>query len=88
MISYVCAYLDEKQLLRLYDYLMGDDACNWTDEGWICFGDLRFTLDWLYTNKIQEVDACIDWFELRGGYCDCEVILNILSNMFDDESEE
>jgi hypothetical protein len=40
-----------------------------------CDHSLRFTQAWL-RNGSHQVDAVVAWLEGRGGYCDCEVLMN------------
>jgi len=44
-----------------------------------CDGTLRHTLAWLTTEygPGQRLDDTIGWIRAQGGYCDCEVLMNV-----------
>jgi hypothetical protein len=43
-----------------------------------CDTSRRFTTRWLKAAGTADRDQVLRWFESRGGYCDCEVIMNAL----------
>ena len=47
----------------------------------ICEGNLRHTEKWLRKNcnSLQEVENALEFVQLHGGYCDCEVVMNAIS---------
>jgi len=59
--------------------LAGPNGCNFGEHGWTCFGDLRFTRQLLALMGMRPapIDVCIAYFKDHGGYCDCEVIINV-----------
>lgn len=71
-------YMNEDQLLELNNWLLGPEACDFTETTWICHGDLSFTRLWLFTKKVADIEACLEWFHDGGGHCDCEVLWNVL----------
>jgi hypothetical protein len=42
-----------------------------------CDHSVRFTKRWLRKNGIRHVRDVLEEFELHGGFCDCEVFLNV-----------
>jgi len=59
--------------------LAGPNGCNFGEQSWTCFGDLRFTRQILAQMGMRPapIDVCIAYFKDHGGYCDCEVIFNV-----------
>jgi hypothetical protein len=59
--------------------LAGADACNFGEDSWTCFGDLRFTRRILAEMGIRPapIEVCVAYFKDHGGYCDCEVVINV-----------
>ena len=59
---------------------------------WTCHGDLRqsiATIAFMETLDITEdidVDGTISYFQANGGYCDCEVLFNVVTDEEADES--
>ena len=43
-----------------------------------CDTSLRFTRRWLECSSYANPDRLLRWFESSGGYCDCEVLMNVL----------
>lgn len=37
--------------------------------------------------NIEQADKCVNWLESQGGYCNCEVLFNVLPLFSEDESE-
>jgi hypothetical protein len=59
--------------------LAGPEACNFQTDRWTCFGDVRFTKRILRDMGLDEpsIELSTAYFRDHGGYCDCEVILNV-----------
>ena len=73
--------ITNEQLKALFDYL------NNLLEKQGCDDTSRFAIAWLENNGHPTQDV-IDWLEENGGYCDCEVVMNVLYEMFEDEYDE
>jgi hypothetical protein len=71
--------MDKKSLLALADYLYqhleGLEDCD---------NKLTHTIGWLKRNGF-DVEFCQMWLESYGGYCDCEVLLNVIPPNGDNE---
>ncbi len=62
------------------DRLCGPDCMDVVvDESWNCFGDLRFSERVLGEMGVSgpALAVNIQYFKNHGGYCDCEVVLNV-----------
>jgi hypothetical protein len=61
--------------------LCGAEGCNFTTTTWTCFGgnDKRFSRRILTRMGFSEraIAASFAYFERHGGYCDCEVVMNV-----------
>ncbi len=59
--------------------LAGPEACNFRNDQWTCFGDLRFTQRLLRDMGMDEhsIEVSVAYLEDHGGYCDCEVVFNL-----------
>lgn len=61
---------DANECLRCYvDRMVGAHGCDTT---------LRFTQKWLSASSVVNPRRLLRWFESSGGYCDCEVLMNVL----------
>ncbi|MHB8510007.1 MAG: DUF2695 domain-containing protein [Candidatus Dormibacteria bacterium] len=58
--------------------LSGPGFCAW-QETWTCHGDLRFTKKVLAEMGLspQAIAVSLQYFMNHGGYCDCEVVMNV-----------
>jgi hypothetical protein len=69
--------LTEAQLDNLYDYLTENLECE------PCNHSLRHTRKWLKMQKkvqhIPRANHVLRWMKMAGGFCDCEVLVNVLS---------
>ena len=84
------ALMDKEQLTRLAKFLEGPDGCNFQQFDpndaktitWGCDHTFRKTAGWLmiYLSNPEEADENRAEIEKRGGYCDCEVLLNALGD--------
>ncbi len=43
-----------------------------------CDTSLRFTRRWLDESSFTNPRRLLRWFQSSGGYCDCEVLMNVL----------
>lgn len=43
-----------------------------------CDTSLRFTQKWLANSSVTNPRRLLRWFQRNGGYCDCEVLMNVL----------
>ncbi len=59
--------------------LTGPEGCNFQGERWTCHNDLRAATSILRTMGLSErgVRLSIAYFKDHGGFCDCEVVLNV-----------
>lgn len=58
------------ECLRCYvDRMVGTHGCDTS---------LRFTKKWLADSAVKNPRKLLRWFESNGGYCDCEVLMNVL----------
>jgi hypothetical protein len=68
--------MNEESLRDLSDYLdqhlAGPDDCDDT---------LLHTTAWLKRSDL-DIRACLAWLENEGGYCDCEVMVNVITPRF------
>ena len=55
------------EILDLFEHLENGEPCDNT---------LRQTLEFIQARSLQEPEM-IAWLEQHGGFCDCEVILNV-----------
>ncbi|GAI34917.1 unnamed protein product [marine sediment metagenome] len=51
-----------------------------------CDNTYKFTVKWLKKNGFN-VEKSLKWLSNKGGYCDCEVILNV-GRLFDDSYDK
>lgn len=68
--------------------LAGEDGCDWTREGWTCFGDHRFSRSILQAMGLdaETIRHTLGYFIDHGGHCDCEVLLNVDRHEGDQEA--
>lgn len=60
-----------KLLYGLFGYLgkkLGTEECK---------NDLRLSVAYLKENGVENLDGVVDWLKSNGGYCDCEVLMNV-----------
>ena len=61
---------EQGECLRCYvDRMVGSRGCDTS---------LRFTRRWLECSSYTNPARLLRWFESSGGYCDCEVLMNVL----------
>lgn len=64
--------------VQLFDYIQSG-----LERDGRCDGTLKHTRDFLtsfYKGDEKKVDTAIRYIEDKGGYCDCEVLLNVAYN--------
>ena len=65
------------------DRLRGPEGCNFQTT-WTCYGgtDKRYSRRILAGMGLtqREIEASLAYFEDHGGYCDCEVVMNLGSD--------
>lgn len=61
------------------DRLAGPDGCDVHEGRWTCFGDHRACRRILEEMGATEavIDDATRFFRQKGGYCDCEVLMNV-----------
>jgi hypothetical protein len=67
---------------KFYKLLGGKEGCNFKGNGknltWVCHSDFRFTRKILKEHFPKEKpNRFIQYCKDRGGYCDCEIFLNV-----------
>ncbi|TDR25779.1 DUF2695 domain-containing protein [Flavobacterium cheniae] len=65
--------------LNLFNYL--DEELSENE----CDHNLEFTINFLNSQNIKNINKVTDWLKDNGGYCDCEVIANV-EEMFDEDA--
>ena len=71
--------MSEAQFGQLYEYLSSEPTCDHT---------LRYTLDWLKEHHIQDIHGNIEKIVDLGGHCDCEVLLNVTPDIWEERRDE
>lgn len=75
--------LDHPRFAEFIERLSGPEACDFRHEPvtWCCKGgtDKTFTVTILRNMGFGEdaIRSSCAYFEARGGYCDCEIVLNV-----------
>ena len=62
--------MDKELFQELFDYLdehLGDG----------CDHNLTMTKEFLKDKGIENIDKVMEWLNNNGGYCDCEVLMNV-----------
>lgn len=57
--------------IDLFDFLdntLSDEECDNT---------MRLTRSYLAENQVENTDEVLKWLSEHGGYCDCEVLMNV-----------
>lgn len=63
--------MSENKFIRLFELLDAElNACG-------CDHDLKLTKQILSNLDIKDVLSVLAWLEEQGGYCDCEVMMNV-----------
>ena len=76
-----------KRWKEFLERLEGKEGCNFREEEpdntesvvWECLGGMDKTLAAKILNKMGNVNikATLEYFEENGGYCDCEILMNV-----------
>lgn len=78
--------MDKTAATALGDYL--EQHISFTDDLGVtgCDGTLKYTNEWMKANRHPSSwPAFIEFISANGGYCDCEVILNVILKVLGDE---
>ena len=81
--------LTRAQVEMLCAWLDGSEGCNFREDGetgeilWECDHTLRLTRQWLKQTGM-DVDTNIQMLNDCGGFCDCEVVFNVLQSWPED----
>jgi malonyl CoA-acyl carrier protein transacylase len=62
--------MDKEIFQELFDQLdenLGDE----------CDHSLTMTTEFLKEKRIENIDKVVEWLNDNGGYCDCEVLMNV-----------
>ena len=75
-------YPDHPRWREFFERLAGPEGCDFKPSGsWNCHGgtDTRFSRRVLVAMGLSEVaiKQTLRYFRLDGGYCDCEIVLNL-----------
>ncbi len=62
------SYEEFKELFSYLNIELGEKGCG---------GTLKLTETFLTYNSPTKFDEVIKWLEEKGGYCDCEVMMNV-----------
>ena len=60
------------------------EFCNKLQEMQWCEHEFGYAIECLNLFAV-DTDRTLAWFQEHGGYCDCEIIFNIICPAFDDE---
>jgi hypothetical protein len=87
--SSMTGLMTQQQLWQLCEYLEGPQGCNFVDDpgspegiSWDCDGTLRLTRRWLEQHHLP-VEPNVAALEACGGWCDCEVVFNVVDSWAD-----
>jgi hypothetical protein len=63
--------------------LTSKEGCDVHDDHWTCYGDLRAARAILGRMGLAEsaIEVSLAYFKNHGGYCDCEVLMNVARSM-------
>ena len=84
---------DDPQWKKFISLLEGPEGCNFqmggdpSDATWTCdaTSDRPLAKKILATHFPEyDVDASLEYFEHRGGYCDCEIVFNVENCTYED----
>ena len=64
---------------ELYEYLSSEPTCDHT---------LRNTVDWLKEYHVQDILGTVEKIVDLGGHCDCEVLLNVTPDIWEERRNE
>lgn len=69
------APIDNKTLKGMFKYINDKLIV----EG--CKNDLRFSIEYLKKNNVENLNEIIEWLQSEDGYCDCEVMMNVMPKL-------
>ncbi len=82
--------LSDEQFIDLYTYLMSEERFGpGPTRGMVgCDHTLRYTIEWMKMRQIQDIRANIEKIVDLGGHCDCEVLLNVDPETWEEARDE
>lgn len=82
--------LSDAQFLDLYNHLTSEEKLGpGPGLGSVtCDHTLRHTIDWMKRRQIQDIPSNIEKIIDLGGHCDCEVLLNVDPDTWEERREE
>jgi hypothetical protein len=82
--------LSERQFVELYTYLTSDERFGPgpTQGSVTCDHTLRYTIAWMKEHNVQNIRANIEKIVDLGGHCDCEVLLNVDPETWEERRDE
>lgn len=69
------APIDDRILKGLFEYLYKELGIKG------CKHDLTLTIAYLKDHGVKDIDNAISWLQSKGGYCDCEVLMNVVEKV-------
>jgi len=82
--------LSDVQFSELYTYLTSEERLGpGPNRGSVtCDNTLRYTVEWMQQRVVQEIRANIEKIVDLGGHCDCEVLLNVTPDVWEERRDE
>lgn len=82
--------LSNEQFIDLYTYLISDERFGpGPGQGKVgCNHTLHYTIEWMRVHQIQGIRANIEKIADLGGHCDCEVLLNVDPETWEEARDE
>lgn len=82
--------LSEDQFIDLYNYLADEERLGPSpNEGRVtCDNTLHCTVKWMMLHQVQDILANVEKIMDLGGHCDCEVLLNVPPDVWEERREE
>jgi len=78
------------QFSELYTYLTSEERFGPgpTMGSVTCDHTIHYTVEWLKEHDVQDIQANIEKIVDLGGHCDCEVLLNVTPNIWEERRDE
>ncbi|MHA1285802.1 MAG: DUF2695 domain-containing protein [Candidatus Thorarchaeota archaeon] len=59
------------------------ESCGMKEITWVCQHDLRFFIEGLGLAGVDssQFDLYVDYVKFHGGYCDCEILFNVVEHL-------
>ncbi len=82
--------LSDAQFAELYTYLASEERFGpGPNRGSVtCDNTLRYTVEWMQKHHIQEIRTNIEKIVDLGGHCDCEVLMNVTPDTWEERRDE